>query len=387
MIIIVSKTEFKDALSIAREALSKVIIQEERSHLLFEVSKGKLIITGTNNDFKARCIVNLSASDSDFSFTSDPKVLDKLLSKIDSDEIKMDFDPEKMVLKVYTSDDNKSYTSIQSFPPDKMITFSESKPEDKSTITIDKEIFSSILRWSLNFMPPLKDSVKKYDFLILNDNIAYSANGSNKMGYIVSKMLKPFKNIKIRKSAIPILINVMESLPDENINFIETMNDLGIESIDGTVFYGFLKSTVEVPKIKTDFIKTEGNYVLVDKNKLIKTIDRLVATLSTTVEAGIKLDLKGSKDSAYLDLSLVSRLDSKETFNCKRMEDDSSEEFSHVIKYRHFRSILSAMESDEDLKLYINDNGKFFKLYKVGMFKTEKYLSLGIGSYFKLVPQ
>ena len=383
----ISNDKLKNAITIAKEALSKVIIQEERSHLLFILANNILTITGTNSDLKAKCLVDVVAFDEEFSFTADPKILEKLLSKIDTAEIKIEFDKDNLTIKVFTSEDDNSFTSLQSFPVDKMLTFEVPNQEDQTLVVVDKNLLIYVLKWSLNFMSPIKETVKKYDFVIINDNIAYSANGSNKMGYLVSKAFKSFNNVKIRKVVIPYLVNILNSIPDDRVNMIDTQNNLGIESLNGSVYYGFLKSSVETPKIKTDYVKSEGKHTLIDKSKMIKVLDRLVATLSSTIGAGIQIDLKGSGDDSYVDFSLVSNLKIRERFKCKRVEEDSSEDVSHVVEYRHFKSILSSIDAKEDVRLYINGNEKFFKVFKVGDFNGEKYIAVGVGSYFKVVPQ
>src|SRR4030043_1566701 len=122
----VSKSDFKNAIGLTRKALSKVVIQEERGHLLLKVSGPTMTIQATNNDLKARCSIDVTnPSGEDFSFTADPKILEKLISKVEVQDINIEFDKSALTVKVYTTDSKKSFTTLQSFPPDKMLTFDD----------------------------------------------------------------------------------------------------------------------------------------------------------------------------------------------------------------------------------------------------------------------
>ena len=183
----VQKEKLKDAISIAKRALSKVVLQEERAHLLFTTSSTTLTISSTNNDLRATSTIALLEHEGeDTSFTADPKALEKLLVKIDHEDIALELGLSDLVLKIYTSEDAESFTSLQSFPPDKMLRFGNSDPI--ACYPIDREFLAYTLKWSINYLAAMTEESKKYDFLVLNENMAYSANGMNKMGYLACKM-------------------------------------------------------------------------------------------------------------------------------------------------------------------------------------------------------
>jgi len=382
----VKKEELKDAISIAKRALSKVVLQEERAHLLFTPKDSTLTVSSTNNDLRASSTISLiEYQDGDFSFTADPKALEKLLVKIEHEDIVLELDHKDLVLKVYTSEDSESFTSLQSFPSNKMLRFENITPI--AVYQIDREFLAYTLKWSINYLSAMTEESKKYDFLVLNDNMAYSANGMNKMGYLACKMFKEFKNVKIRKMAIPILHGILDVMKDEIISFIETDKYYAVESQDKGIFFGFLKSSIETPKIKTDLIKADGKHIEIEKNKMLKALDRLVSTSKDLAGTGVQVTLSGLGDSSRLELSLIGNLKCMEKLIVSKVADDNDEAVSHIVGYKLFKSIMSSLDTEGTVKLFINDDAPFFKVYKTGVFKDQKYLVVGVGSYSRVVKQ
>jgi len=385
MLIIVDKAEFKKAVDTAKLSLSKVVLQEERAHLLCSVKDSKLSIVGTNNDLKCRVSIDVIDQDkSEMSFTIDPKIIDKLISKIDTEQVRIEINPEDLVVKIYTTQAGKSFTSFQSFPPDKMLTFSGTVDEDDVICEISSETLSNILKWSLNYMTPLKDEVRKYDFLILHDSIAYSANGSNKIGFFLSKTFKPFDNTKIRKTAIPSFSGTLSTSGEEIVKVFENDKEIGVTDLAGNLYFSFLKSAIETPKIKKDMIKSEGPHIEVDKNTLIKCLDRLVITSKDLAATGIELNLSGTGSDAKLTMSMIGNLECTETVSCVRIDDDN-DEVTRTVSYKLFKTVLSSFGSDGLLELYMDNDKPFFKLYKTGADNDNKYISVGIGSYSRVI--
>lgn len=385
MQLLVEKNELKKAVDTAKFSLSKVVLQEERSHLLCQVKDEKLSIIGTNNDLKCRVSIPVIDSDQEeAAFTIDPKLIDKLIPKIDTDQIKIEIDTEELVVKIYTTQSGKSFTSFQSFPPKKMLTFNSDLCDDDIICDIPSGILSNTLKWSLNYMAPLKDEVRKYDFLILHDSIAYSANGSNKIGFYLSRLLKPFENTKIRKSAIPSFVGTLSACADENIKFIENQKEIGFVNKSGTIFFSFLKSSVEAPKIKKDMIKSEGPHIEIDKTTLMKCLGRLIITSKDIAATGIELNLSGVGSDARLTMTMIGNLKCTETIPCVRIDDDN-EDVTRTVSYKLFKTVLSSFSSDGLLQLFMDNSKPFFKLYKAGEEYDNKFISVGIGSYSRVV--
>jgi DNA polymerase III sliding clamp (beta) subunit (PCNA family) len=377
--------QLKKAIAITKKALPKLILQEERGHVLCKVVGDKLVVTATNNDIKARVIVGVvECSDSDFAFTIDPKVAEKILSKIELSEVLIQYDVEDKTVKIFTANNDKSFTTLQSFPPEKMLTFDDPGTVDKTSYSMNREAVIYALGFANSYLAPLKENKKQYDFIIINKGIVYGANGVNRMGFFVSNAFKEFENFKIRKESAPFIIATLKALKTETIDIIDTDKDIGVQTSDGVVYFSCLKSGIEAPKINTDILKGDAGYTMIDKAKLIKTMDRLVASQNSSAGAGVEINLSGLAESASVLFTLISNLKVTEQMECIRVNDDSDAEVKHVVDFKLFKGILGSF-GDKDIKVYINDESKFFKVTASGELNDMKYLTAGIGSYSKVV--
>lgn len=388
MDIIISKSKFKDAVSLARKALSSVVIQEERGHLLFIVRGPKMIVQGTNNDLKARCIIDITnSSGEDFSFTADPKILEKLISKVDVDDINVQYDKETLTIRIYTTDNKKSYGTLQSFPPEKMLTFVEHLKTDRSEYPVNKEVLLFALGYAKNFLADKKDDQKQFDFVVINGGIVYAANGSNKLGLIVFKTFAAVPGLKIRKLVLPAFMNFTKGLEEKEVVLIETDKDVGVGSVDGNFYFSFLKSTIEATSIPKEHLKSMGAYTRVDKNKLLKVAERAIITNNSASMVGMEVILSGAGEAANIELKLVSTKAAVETISCNRVDDDSDQAISHIVDFRMLKSVLNSFTTKEEVRLHINDQNRFFKVYSKGEVDGETYVLSGVGAYAKIVSQ
>ena len=384
MKISVAKDFLKEALTIASKALSKNVILVERGHLLFRVTDKTMRVSGTNNDLKALCTLEVQESEKDVTFTADPKVLEKLISKIDLDVIKMDFDPSNLTLKVYTSLDEESFNTLQSFPPDKMLNVSNTEKPLNVSYIVNREILLKALEYAVNYLEKASEEKKNFDFVIINNGIVFAANGINKMGYFVVSDFKGIKNIKIRKQAVPMFISVLEKIPNSEVMLGESDNDIVLCSTSNlSTYFSCLKSTVEAPKIDTKYLKIEGPFVSIDRKDFVKKISRLITTKTSMLKAGIDVTLSGAGDTAYLDVALLSNLKAKERIPCKRVNDTSMDDVKHIMDYQLFTTEISSFVGDT-LSLYINTPEPHFKILEVIKEEKFKYLTVGVGSYSKM---
>jgi hypothetical protein len=343
----------------------------------------------TNNDLKALCRVPLTENKGgdSFSFTVDPKIIEKLFAKIDTSDVRMQYDPKDFILKVYTTDSDRSFTSLQSFNPDKMLTFEEAIDPAARKYTVNKAVFAFTLNYAENFLSAEKDDQKQYDFTTINGGIVFAANGMNKMGFIVFKNFEPVNNYRVRKLVSPMLLSFTENMEGPEIILFETDKDYGISTLDGSMYYSSLKSNVEPVPVPKEHIKSEGPYVTVDKNQILKVTDRLMASTSSTIGAGVEMMLSGTDSNARIDISLVSDLKSIESVPCVRCNDESDQDISHVVDYKLFKSVLNSFDTDKPIRLHINDEKIFFKIYNSGEVEGNKYILAGIGSYAKIKRQ
>lgn len=383
----INKEELKKAITIASKALSKNVIQVERGHLLVNIADNKAIFSGTNNDLKASVEISLlnCESDTSFLFTVDPKILNALITKIDLEIISFDFNVEDLTLKVITSEDGKSFNTLQSFPTSKMLTVdSAQKPLDTEHI-----ISTSILRSSLDFCQnylEMKEENKRFDFVIFNKGVVFGSNGLNKMGFFVSSDFKEIENFKIRKIAVPLISSILNKIESKTVLIGEHDNSVVVKTRDSQIFFSCLKSSVESPKISLDMLKKGDPYTVIERVALNKKIKRLLAAKTALVGSGIELTLDGAGDNATLQLALLANLKAQETVQCSRVDDPTTEDITHIVDCKLFQSIIDSFE-DKNISLYINTQLPYFKIHEV--FKNEendtKCMKVGVGSYSRIV--
>lgn len=382
----IDKNDFKNALTIAQKALPVIVVQEERAHILVRVRGNKVLVSATNNDFKSLSTIDLEdPSDSDFSFTVEPKSVLKLLNKIKVDNIRIEVDKEKYIAKYYTSDNDESFSESQSFSEDVMLTFDETLIKPKHEIIINKDILKNGLKYAKEYLEDLKVDKARYDFVIINKGLIYSANGSNKMGFLVNREFKDFSNFKIRKIFVPVLLRVIDLIKNSdcgNVSVFETERDIGIKTIDDSIVFSSLKSDIEAPEVKREYANTNGPYCLIDRKEFINNLDRLVALEKTPRSSGIRLTVKNSGEEASIEMELVSSLKSKEVLPCKRVQEDS-EEIEHIVDSKIIKGIISSFSSDR-IRLYINDSSKMYKVYEKGDINGSEFHAFAIGAYSRV---
>jgi DNA polymerase III sliding clamp (beta) subunit (PCNA family) len=380
----ISSKSLRSAMNIVKRALPKLVLQKERGHVLFKIKDNILTASATNNDARAYVKVDIASTGQDVAFTADPKVLDKILSKISIPDITLDYNLEDLTLKIYTNENKKSFTTIQSFPPEKMLTYTDRSIKDGKPYVIKREELHKALLFSLRYLSPPKEDKKQYDFTVINKGIVYAANGLNKMGFYVSTLFSGLENIRIRKVSVPLFVGILNEIDSDTVTLMDYDSELSIQAEDGRWSFSVLKSSIEASKIMTDFIKTDDPYTKIDKNNLMSAIDRVAVSSSAITGAAMEMILTGKDTESILSLNLISDLKSVEEVSCEKVKDTSEEPISHVIEYKLFKSILDSVEGS-DLKLFINVDSKFFRIISVGESCGAKYLIAGIGSYSKLI--
>lgn len=379
----VNRGELLKAVAITRRALSKIIIQQERGHLLMSVADGKMRVTGTNNDIKSHYLLDAEcAGTSRVSFTCDPKILSNVLSKVSLPDVTMDYDEENQSLRVFTNEGSSSFAKLQSFPSNMMLTF-EANPNRKEVV-VPRNTLLSALKYALRYLSPPKDDGRNFDIVTISKGVLYAANGSNMMGFMVSGAFKPLDDIRLRKAIIPILSMTLDSIEDETVGIIQTQSDVGIET--SRMYLSALKPAMEPPSVLTQHIKSEGPHTVIERSALTKHLDRLVASHTGPTDAiAVQLTLGGAGDSSYLDLSLLSS-NSIERVPCSRADDPSADEIKHVVDYKVFKAIVGSLEYGDKIRLHVNEQtGKMFKVYDKGTVDKEAFIQVGIGGYVKIV--
>lgn len=376
----VNRGDFSMAVEVTRRALSKIIIQQERGHLLATVGDGKMRVTGTNNDLKAHCIID-AVCPAKASFTFDPAILSKVLSKMDATEVTMDYQEEDQSVKVFTSDSVSSFAKLQSFPSSMMLTFDPSP--QRSMVVLPRETLLVALKYAMHYLSPPKEDSRNFDIVTISKGIMYAANGSNMMGFMVSGAFKPLDDVRLRKAIIPILFASLGSIKDETVGLVQTQSDVGIET--NSMYFSALKPAMDPPSVQTQHIKSEGPHTIVDRALLVKHMERLVASHTGATDIiGIEMTLGGAGDSSYIDLALLSSK-SVERVPCSRVEDNSSDSVSHIVEYKVLKAVLKSVEDGDRVRLHINQpDVKMFKVYDKGSVGQDSFIQVGIGGFAKV---
>jgi hypothetical protein len=206
------------------------------------------------------------------------------------------------------------------------------------------------------------------------------------MGFFVASELKPIENIKIRKVAVPILIAILKGIDTKHVLIGEQGNNFVVQTPDKSLYFGCLKSSIESPKISLDMLKKGGAYTRVPRVELSKKLKRLFSTKTSVAGSGINITLSGAGENASMTLALLSNLKATETLGCTRVDDDSPDDIKHIVDCKLFQNAVDSFEED-DLMLYNNTNAPFFRIYEVIKEDDTKFITVGVGSYSRVVKQ
>lgn len=385
MSITVDKSEFKKGLTVAANALPKKPLQVERGHLICRVKGDRIFFEGTNSDLESQIIINVLENEytEDISFTLDPSVINKLISKIDYEKLCIEYDKSELTVKIYTSEDKQSFNTTQSFPVSKMLIIDPLNIEELPKKTIETEVLKKAISFCSAYLD--NEDNRQYDFVIINKGVSFGANGANRMGFFVATELKDLENLKIRKNIISEVKSILSSVTDEKIIIAETDNKTIIISDETKVYFSFLKSTIPTPKMQLDFLKRSGPYTKTKHSDLIKSIQRLLSTRSgiNLMSSGINLKLSGAGANSVIELSLMSNLKAKERISCERVDDNSDEDITHIIHANLFQKIIESFKSDI-INLYINTESPSFKICDIVEEDGKKFMNVAVGSFSRV---
>ncbi len=135
-----------------------------------------------------------------------------------------------------------------------------------------------------------------------------------------------------------------------------------------------------------DMLKKGGPYTQIPRVELSKKLKRLFAAKMSIVGSGIDMSLSGAGEDASLTLSLLANLKAKETISCARVDDDSPDDVEHIVDCKLFQTAVDSFEGD-NLTLYVNTNAPFFRIYEVIKEDDSKFITVGVGSYSRVVKQ
>jgi len=337
----VNTAELKKALAITSLAVGK-ITNHIQSHALFTVQGDQCLVNSSDEDKVAESFFILTEIEGgDIQFTADPKSLQKLLNSSDSAETKLSYEPETMTLKVYASDNKRSYLSFASMDPEKFLSPDLSAQELKHTVT--KEIFLDGIKFVQGF---LLEKDEKFSNIYISNGVFYGANGNTRVGAFTSPDMEESPDLILRKSVLTPIANMVEKADITEIAIKTSDKLITFYSPDGLHCFGFRKSIAVTPKFPISTKAPDLPKFNVNRALFLKKLNRL--SLTSWEDIGIKMSIK----EETLEMETVGERPSFETIPCKY---DSKEPIDFVIQCNKFKEVLSLFKAS-NVDIYIAKN-------------------------------
>jgi hypothetical protein len=320
--------ELKKAFSVVSMAAEEGATETIGGHALFNIKGGDLYLYTTDKDKMAMASVKLTAqttgNDQETPFTSDPKKILALLNSSEEGIIRFVYDQESKTLNVYASEDKDSYLSFASFNPKDFLTFDNELSAAKEIKKVNAGVFLSGIKFSQGFLPT--DENKKFNNAFIINGIMYSSNGSNRIGAFESPEFTGIISMILRKIMLVPIATLIDKTDATDISIRETEKVLVILSDDGNYAFGFRKSLIEPPKFPISTEKPIFPAINMDRNTVIKKLNRL--SITSTGEIGIKFTV----DKETMTLNTVTDRKSVENMTCKRVSGSDNVDFSFECK-------------------------------------------------------
>lgn len=334
--------DLKKALSITGIAAGK-LPNHIRSHALFTVTGDKCYLCATDEDKFAESTFTLAAVEGgDIQFTADPKNLQKVLTNASSDVIRFTYEPETKTLKIYTSENKRSFLSFASFDPDKFMFPDLSALEPKHTIT--KEIFLDGTKFAQGY---ILEKDPKFSDVYISDGVFYGANGNTKVGCFTSPDLKECPDLILRRAVTAPLSAMVERAGITDIVINVSDKAVSFSSEDRLHNFGFRKSTATPPKFPISTQAPSDAKFSVDRAVFLKKLN--ILSLTSWEDVGIKVTIK---DKENLEMETVSERPSYEVIPCVC---GSEEPIEFVIQCNKFKAVLGLFKASH-VDVYITKN-------------------------------
>lgn len=390
--LIVPKEEFKKIISFSKKALPPVhfIKDDTLEHLLFNIENQNMIVRGTNLDFKAWGLIEITnESKNNLKFTLNSKILEKLITKIDIPNIEMHYDENSGNIKIFTTENKKSYITLKSLPIETISSFE--KPESSNIInkyTINKDLLLTFLEISQDFLPDegsllIDESINS---IVIRKDYMYATNGV-RINLIQSLLFKDITEYIIKKSALPLYLDILKTTKENEIILIETKDDYCIETKDGNMFFSSTKpekKPIEIPKI---YLKDDSSYIMISKDKLLKAIERL----SVLSKMPLPLFEITIKEDNLLEISVVgddnlnstdNSKNSVEYVECSKLNNDL-DNIVNLIDYKTLKIVIKSSDT-EIIKISFKPKEKYFAIYTTNDTIEPSYKITGVGAYSKI---
>lgn len=297
----------------------------------------------------------------------DPQAVERVLAKSeDKDQpVRFEVDTKKGCLKIFVKSGSKSSVSVKYMQHDRLVPFNPlviSEPEK-----IDREKTISGLTFCAGFVPDMNDNMRQADYVVMHKGLIRALNGSSRQGYIIDKSMDSMPRIVAHKKHLECITKVLKAMVSDQVDVSVSDDNLSFfDSIDGESFrLTVLKSDVELIPARKEYMTPEGPYVTIDKNDLIKMVDRIVLSDDTAATEAIPACIRVSAGSAS-ELTMELMNDSTPAIDSivvQRFGDNNDEEIEVGVDLRSIKIMLKAMGSPDEFRLYICDSKlRYFRM-------------------------
>lgn len=341
------KTEdLKKALSIAVLATGKTS-SNILSHSLFSIENDSVTLYSTDQDKIAKSylpVTDLKNSNSEnILFTAEPKRIEKLINSSENTEFDFSYDPKTKTLKIYTSENSKSYISFPSFNTEDFLNFKDDL-ENINVENISSNILLAGIRFTSGFISK-NEKDKKFSNIFIHEGTIYGTNGSIKIGAFQNMDLEKVPSITIRKQMISPLLSMLEKISPSEILIGASEKYIVFFSSDYSFCFGFRNSTITIPRMPISLEIPEVDGFNVNRLDFQRKLDRL--SLSSWEDVGVKMTIK--EDIISMETLLERK--SQENIKCERLQGDKNPSF--IIECEVLKKIL-AQFSASNIDFYID---------------------------------
>lgn len=332
--------DLKKAFSITSLAVSEGS-ENINTHALFDIKEGVAFLYATDNNrlSVAHLPVNDLVCNDCTQFTVNSKKIQKLLSGSDSENIKFLYDKNTKTLNIYASEISDAYVSFASFNPEDFLSFDKDLSTATELKVLNADMFLAGIKFIQGFLPN-NDVNKRYSNLFIVDGAMKGSTGTFKIGAFESDDLKGL-SLTIQRTMIPFIESLIDISKASDIIISETSRLIIVSTKDQLYRFAFRKSTIPVPLLPIELKVPQSDSIKVERNVLIKKLNRLALTSSD--EFGVKFKSDGT------ELSMETTLDRK-SYEKMSITGGSIEFILDCIK---FRDILSTFIS-KTIDIYVD---------------------------------
>jgi len=382
------KNDLRRAISVVSLSVDSAALTPVDAHALFRLEGDKVSLFSTNKDMVSSATMVVKdvkiAEGETNEFTVEPKKILSLIAASDVDDIRFSYDPEKMTLSVYASEDQLSHLSFPSCDPEKFLkTFIDSFSKATKIKSMNSGILVHAIRFISGFLPTDVKN-KKYQHSYIDDGIIYGSDGSNKIGAFGTPDFKGIESLVIRKEMISPIVALIEKSDMDTVKIQSTSKMIILSSEDGSYNFGFLRvpKDCEPPKLSLPIKKPDVTGFNLNKDILLKRLKRLSISATENV-MGISISL--DEDGNRLTMKSLNERESVESMECSKLQGDEPVKF--VAEYRLMKNVLSLFKT-EDVDLFVDNKKRRYtamnrgslQYFEKGEEKSQSFESMGIVS-------